>query len=103
MTFEQTNQTGFTLSAFKLSEINYPLFSFHGIFSLSESPPSTFKAFLLSESRSGKWKVGKHYPKTVVNIYRVLYIALESRTGKWKAEKHYPKTVVNIYIESTLC
>ena len=24
---------------------------------------------------------------------------LESRTGKWKVEKHYPKTMVNIYIE----
>ena len=71
MTFEQTNQTGFTLSAFKLSEINYPLFSFPGIFSLSESPPSTFKDFCFqkAESRSGKWKVEKHYPKTMVNIY----------------------------------
>ena len=97
MTFKQTNQTGFRLSAFKLSELNYPLFSFHGIFSLSKSPLSTFKAFQLSESRTGKWKVGKHYPKSVVYIYRALYVALESRTGKWKVEKHYPKSVVFIY------
>ena len=69
MTFEQTNQTGFTLSAFKLSEIYHPLFSFCGIFSLSKSPISTFKAFQLPESRTGKWKVEKHYPKSVVFIY----------------------------------
>ena len=74
MTFEQTNQTVFTLSAFKLSEIYHPLFSFRGIFSLSKSPLSTFKAFQLPESRTGKWKVEKHYPKSVVFIYRAPYV-----------------------------
>ena len=88
MTFEQTNQSGFQLSAFKLSVINYPLFSFLDIFSLSKFPLSTFKAFQLSESRTGKWKVEKHYPKKVVNIYRALIIGLPSSLGKqnWKVE-----------------
>ena len=26
------------------------------------------------ESRTGKWKVEKHYPKSVVNIYRAPYV-----------------------------
>ena len=53
MTFEQTNQTRFKHSAFKLTRV--------------------VRAFHLSESRTGKWKVEKHYPKSVVYIYKEHY------------------------------
>ena len=37
------------------------------------------RAFQLSESRIGKWKAEKHYLKSVVIIYRVLYREVYSK------------------------